>query len=147
MCGSSSAACHCTRNRERKSAPETGEKKFFQKKIATHKKQTRGTSARGRVCVYIQKERLCASEREGDTHTHTHTQTKPDESCHTYKWGPIHVHEYRPIYMCCNVWLNAYRLTHMNCERWGAGVETQKNVRGEAGGWGRVPCNEPTPRR
>ena len=28
-------------------------------------------------------------------------------------------------------------------ERWGAGVETQKNVRGEIGGWGRVPLNEP----
>ena len=28
-------------------------------------------------------------------------------------------------------------------ERWGAGVETQKNVRGEMGGWGRVPFNEP----
>jgi len=28
-------------------------------------------------------------------------------------------------------------------ERWGAGVETQKNVRGEIGGWGRVPSNEP----
>jgi len=27
--------------------------------------------------------------------------------------------------------------------RWGAGVETQKNVRGEIGGWGRVPVNEP----
>ena len=27
-------------------------------------------------------------------------------------------------------------------ERWGAGVETQKNVRGESGGWGRVPFNE-----
>jgi len=25
----------------------------------------------------------------------------------------------------------------------GAGVETQKNVRGEVGGWGRVPFNEP----
>ena len=32
--------------------------------------------------------------------------------------------------------------TH-NDERWGAGVETQKNVRGEIGGWGRVPFNEP----
>jgi len=30
-----------------------------------------------------------------------------------------------------------------NSERWGAGVETQKNVRGEVGGWGRVPFNEP----
>ena len=28
-------------------------------------------------------------------------------------------------------------------ERWGAGVETQKNVRGEIGGWGQVPLNEP----
>jgi len=28
-------------------------------------------------------------------------------------------------------------------ERWEAGVETQKNVRGEIGGWGRVPFNEP----
>jgi len=28
-------------------------------------------------------------------------------------------------------------------ERWGAGVETQKNVRGEVGGCGRVPFNEP----
>ena len=28
-------------------------------------------------------------------------------------------------------------------ERWGAGVETQRNVRGEVGGWGRVPFNEP----
>ena len=27
-------------------------------------------------------------------------------------------------------------------ERWGDGVETQKNVRGEIGGWGRVPFNE-----
>ena len=27
-------------------------------------------------------------------------------------------------------------------ERWGAGVETHKNVRGEIGGWGRVPFNE-----
>ena len=27
-------------------------------------------------------------------------------------------------------------------ERWGAGVETQKNVPGEIGGWGRVPFNE-----
>ena len=28
-------------------------------------------------------------------------------------------------------------------ERWGAGVETQKNLQGEIGGWGRVPFNEP----
>ena len=28
-------------------------------------------------------------------------------------------------------------------ERWGAGVETQKNVLRVFGGWGRVPFNEP----
>ena len=28
-------------------------------------------------------------------------------------------------------------------EKWGAGVETQKNVRGVFGGWGRVPFDEP----
>jgi len=32
--------------------------------------------------------------------------------------------------------------TKAKMERWGAGVETQKNVRGEIGGWGRVPFNE-----
>jgi len=36
-------------------------------------------------------------------------------------------------------------------ERWGAGVETQKYVRGDIGGWGRVPFSRnlmsPTPRR
>ena len=47
--------------------------------------------------------------------------------------------------------INLYALKHMHKairintydERWGAGVETQKNVRGEVGGWGRVPFNEP----
>ena len=32
---------------------------------------------------------------------------------------------------------------HPAYERWGAGVETQKKVWGEIGGWGRVPFNEP----
>ena len=34
-------------------------------------------------------------------------------------------------------------LIFTHTERWGAGVETQKYVRGEVGGWGRVPFNEP----
>ena len=39
---------------------------------------------------------------------------------------------------------NTHRPAHETTdERWGAGVETQKNVRGEVGGWGRVPFNEP----
>jgi len=33
-------------------------------------------------------------------------------------------------------------LEALSSERWGAGVETQKNVREEIGGWGRVPFNE-----
>ena len=36
----------------------------------------------------------------------------------------------------------SYRTREYVVERWGAGVETQKNVRGEIGGWGRVPFNE-----
>jgi len=33
-------------------------------------------------------------------------------------------------------------IIYTGMERWGAGVETQKNVRGEIGGLGRVPFNE-----
>ena len=36
-----------------------------------------------------------------------------------------------------------FRVMPHNTERWGAGVETQKNVLGVFGGWGRVPFNEP----
>ena len=38
---------------------------------------------------------------------------------------------------------NPLQISRGSEERWGAGVETQKNVRGEIGGWGRVPFNEP----
>ena len=41
------------------------------------------------------------------------------------------------------VYCLAQRWRQRTDERWGAGVETQKNVRGEIGGWGRVPFNEP----
>ena len=42
-----------------------------------------------------------------------------------------------------NVWFSrCAELRETLTERWGAGVETQKNVRGEIGGWGRVPFNE-----
>jgi len=34
-------------------------------------------------------------------------------------------------------------LARAHIERWGAGVETQKKVREEIGGWGRVQFNEP----
>jgi len=38
-------------------------------------------------------------------------------------------------------WLECHAQIHV-WERWGAGVETQKNVRGEIGGRGRVPFHE-----
>ena len=41
--------------------------------------------------------------------------------------------------LCNRIYVCVYSMG----ERWGAGVETQKNVRGEIGGWGRVPFNEP----
>ena len=63
------------------------------------------------------------------THTNTHTNT------HTHKLSLSPSHTLTRIYMCM--------LDNALIERWGAGVETQKNVRGEIGGWGRVPFNEP----
>jgi len=50
----------------------------------------------------------------------------------------------RPWTNCPNTHSLASLEIYTPCvERWGAGVETQKNVRGEIGGWGRVPFNEP----
>ena len=94
------------------------------------------------------------------THTHTHVQTdrqadrqidrqtdrqtdrqmdrqinrQAERQTDTPVHGTSHEHGRRLVtgllcLLCCK-------------ERWGAGVETQKNVRGEIGGWGRVPFNE-----
>ena len=96
-------------------------------------------------------------------HTHTHTHV------YAYMHSPhIHIHTYMYIYMyvCVHVCIDIItkRIKNLNSqvnfrisiyvfmcvrscvcynERWGAGVETQKNVRGEIEGWGRVPFNEP----
>jgi len=46
---------------------------------------------------------------------------------------------------CISLWHIFTCLLILQCtidERWEAGVEIQKNVRGEIGGWGRVPFNE-----
>jgi len=56
----------------------------------------------------------------------------------TYLWT-IYIYVYIYTYIC----ICTYMFTASNGERWGAGVETQQNVRGEVGGWGRVPFNEP----
>ena len=71
------------------------------------------------------------------THTHTHTNT--------------HTHSCIPRQMRANIidkkdlyfWQNRPVYMTTRDEGWGAAVETQKNVRGEIGGWGRVPFNEP----
>ena len=48
------------------------------------------------------------------------------------------------VYMYSNIFDNLIRRAFDSIhERWGTGVETPKNVRGEVGGRGRVPFNEP----
>jgi len=46
------------------------------------------------------------------------------------------------VCVCASVWVFVCVFVE-DAERWGAGVETQKNVREEIGKWGRVPFNEP----
>jgi len=47
------------------------------------------------------------------------------------------------MYTVCMYPVYIYTCVYTGIERWGAGVETQNNVRGEVGVWGRVPFNEP----
>ena len=67
-------------------------------------------------------------------------ETSRNYSKHDVKrWMRLHTNETCRIYI-----IETSRIDEMShIERWGAGVETQKNVRGEIGGWGRVPFNEP----
>jgi len=58
---------------------------------------------------------------------------------HTY----IYIYSYIYIYTYVHVNIQQTLTILYSAERWGAGVEAQKNVRGEVGGWGRVPFNEP----
>ena len=51
----------------------------------------------------------------------------------------ICLHKHILIYICTHIHVHCLCFALMGYERWGAGVETQKNVRGEIGGWGRVP--------
>jgi len=68
------------------------------------------------------------------THTHTHIHTHT----HTHKHTHTQTHTHIP-----NVGSDCLPPSWISQERWGAGVETQKNVRGEIVGWGRAPFNEP----
>ena len=53
---------------------------------------------------------------------------------HTHRTNVVRCLCFTFVRMCIHFWRYP--------ERWGAGVETQKNVRGEIGGWGRVPFYE-----
>jgi len=62
----------------------------------------------------------------------------------------IRVYTYVHVCVCLNVYIHPHKQNQSiaiesacTVERWGAGVKIQKNVRGEVGGWGRVPFNEP----
>ena len=62
----------------------------------------------------------------------------------------VHLCIYIHTYICTSAYVRKIQNEKSHCnttfqcgtERWGAGVETQKNVRGEIGGWGRVPFHE-----
>ena len=84
------------------------------------------------------------------THCNTYTATHTLQHAHCNTLAATHTLQYTRG--------NTHTATHTHCntrtttqtlikethdERWGAGVETQTNVRGEIGGWGRVPFNEP----
>ena len=60
------------------------------------------------------------------------------DTTHPYARQELLLSATRIMYVCDVEFLFVWRYL----ERWGAGVETQKNVRGEIGGWGRVPFNE-----
>jgi len=71
----------------------------------------------------------------------SHTWIRICDMFYTNSYGDVPV---------CEFWHDMHIHSHDSCtcisscsERWGAGVETQKNVRGEIGGWDRVPFNEP----
>jgi len=62
-----------------------------------------------------------------------------DEVMRSWEDEKMSTHEKMRRWADDNSWSHLLMSCH---ERWGAGVETQKNVRGEIGGWGRVPFNE-----
>ena len=61
---------------------------------------------------------------------------------HTYEQVTSHSHAYEQAIPRSHEQVVPRSLAGAGEERWGAEVETQKNVRGEIGGWGRVPFNE-----
>jgi len=58
--------------------------------------------------------------------------------------GFVSIFVYTHIYICIQI---CQRWVYIIGERWGAGVETQKNVRGEVGEWVEYHLMSPLPRR
>ena len=58
-------------------------------------------------------------------------------------WSDAYTSAYSYLRYACRRKYISVQKDLYTIERWGAGVETQKNVRGVFGGWGRVPFNEP----
>ena len=76
----------------------------------------------------------------GTQHTHTHMQIHPRKQ--SYRQSQRHSHRDNKL-VVAKIWGERKQDAGVFLEeRWGAGVETPKNVRGEIGGWGRVPFNE-----
>ena len=100
---------------------------------------------------------MCVCMREGITWVNNVRVMYVNDLCvwrvcvfHMREWFACHACEWCARDVC--KWLIYVKyvrvsyawVTCLTCvERWEAGVETQKNVRGEIGGWGRVPFNEP----
>ena len=71
----------------------------------------------------------------------------PECQCHISIHAALYIYTHIYIYIYIHIYIHSFHFPSVSgtspYERWGAGVETQKNVRGEIGGWGRVPFNEP----
>ena len=91
------------------------------------------------IYVYVYMYMYICNMQHTATHCNTlhHTAT-PATHCTTLQ------HTIGKMYICKSICVCG-PVMHVtkSIERWGAGVETQKNVRREIGGWGRVPFNEP----
>ena len=85
---------------------------------------------------------FCACTHIYIKHVHTYIYAYIHPSIRTHKRSAASA-ALRGFFVSSFTFINA----EDTLERWGAGVETQKNVREEIGGWGRVFLMSPTARR